>query len=143
MFDLAIDLPRHGSRDLLRALHRQLKNGILDGRLKPGLQLPPTRVLAATLGISRNTAMAAYDQLLAEGYLIGRPGAGTFVAELLPRRPPGMTAGETDEPESRLAPRWRAPPTIASAGLPSSYDYDFRLGLPDRTQLPVEIWQRI
>ena len=85
ILDLAISLPPRGSRDLVHALHRQLRAAILDGRLKPGLQLPPTRLLATSLGVSRNTAVAAYDLLLSEGYLVGRQGAGTFVSALLPR----------------------------------------------------------
>jgi DNA-binding transcriptional regulator YhcF (GntR family) len=63
---LAIDLPPRGSRDLLRALHRQLRTAILDGRLQPGLRLPATRALAAGLGVSRNTTVPAYDLLLSE-----------------------------------------------------------------------------
>jgi len=45
--------------------------------------MPPSRTLAASLGISRNTAVAAYELLLGEGYLIARQGAGTYVARVL------------------------------------------------------------
>jgi GntR family transcriptional regulator/MocR family aminotransferase len=69
-------------------LHRQLYNvvrsAILTGRFRPGDRLPATRVLAATLGLSRTTVSDAYDQLQAEGYLLGRHGSGTFVASDLP-----------------------------------------------------------
>src|SRR2546427_5983337 len=51
---LAIKLPPRGSRDVLRALHAQLRSSILEGRLRGGLRLPPTRALAAALRISRN-----------------------------------------------------------------------------------------
>ena len=47
IFELALDLPVKGSRERLRSLHKQLRDAILDGRLQPGLRLPPTRVLAA------------------------------------------------------------------------------------------------
>jgi len=90
LFELAIRLPPAGSRDLLRELHRQLRAAILDGRLQPGARLPATRALAQRLGVSRNTMLAAYDLLLGEGYLLARPGAGTYVADTLPasrRRP--------------------------------------------------------
>ena len=48
LFELEIHLPEPGSRSLLRELHGQLKAAVLDGRLKPGLQLPATRALADT-----------------------------------------------------------------------------------------------
>jgi len=85
IFALSIRLPERGSRELLRALHAQLKAAILDGRLQAGLRLPATRSLAQALRVSRNTVIAAYDQLLSEGYLSARTGAGTFVADVLPR----------------------------------------------------------
>jgi len=46
---LPITLPRRGSRALLSSLHNQLRLAILDGRLKPGIRLPSTRALAASL----------------------------------------------------------------------------------------------
>src|SRR3954467_1901627 len=69
-------------------LHRQLYEGlrrlVLDGRLEPGAQLPSTRRLAGELGLSRMTIVQAFEQLMAEGYLTGKVGAGTFVARSLP-----------------------------------------------------------
>jgi len=80
-----ITLPREGSRTLLRALHQQLRSAILDRRLQPGLRLPATRTLADAYGVSRNTAVAAYDLLLSEGYLVTRPRSGAYVADVLPQ----------------------------------------------------------
>jgi GntR family transcriptional regulator/MocR family aminotransferase len=57
---------------------------VLSGRLPPGSRLPSTRSIASDLGVSRNTVMGAFDQLLAEGYLEGKVGSGTYVAEKLP-----------------------------------------------------------
>ncbi|GAB5534882.1 MAG: PLP-dependent aminotransferase family protein [Rubricoccaceae bacterium] len=69
-------------------LHRQLYEGLrvrmVDGRLRPGQRLPASRTLAADLDVARGTVVAAYDQLLIEGYIVSRPGAGTFVADALP-----------------------------------------------------------
>lgn len=61
-------------------LARALKRAVLDGRLSRGARLPATRELARSLGVSRNTVVDAYEQLVAEGFLRGRVGAGTFVA---------------------------------------------------------------
>lgn len=65
-------------------LHRQVYDAIrrliLTGRLRSGQQLPTTRSLASGLTVSRSTVMTAYEQLLAEGYVYGRQGSGTYVA---------------------------------------------------------------
>ena len=69
---------------LYRQLYEQLRALILQGRIGPGTRLPATRALAKDLGLARNTVSAAYEQLLAEGYLMGRQGSGTFVSSELP-----------------------------------------------------------
>src|SRR3954469_4941763 len=66
------------------ALHRQIeasiRDGIRAGRLARGAPLPPTRNLAAELGVSRGVVVEAYQQLVAEGYLTSRSGGYTRVA---------------------------------------------------------------
>src|SRR5215510_16030367 len=65
-------------------LHRQIETSIRDsiraGRLPRGSSLPPSRVLAADLGVSRGVVVEAYQQLTAEGYLAGYAGGYTQVA---------------------------------------------------------------
>src|SRR3989442_14658739 len=58
-------------------LYRALREAILRGRLRPGLRLPATRVLAHDLRVARNTVVAVFEQLVAEGYPGARGGAGT------------------------------------------------------------------
>src|SRR5688572_28435530 len=69
-------------------LHRQiyagLREAILAGRLTAGMPLPSTRTYAADLAVARTTVVTAFEQLLAEGFLVSRAGAGTFVAPALP-----------------------------------------------------------
>src|SRR4051794_5876272 len=74
-------------------LERQLRTAIRDGRLRPGTRLPPTRALAEEIGVSRGVAVEAYEQLVAEGWLVARTGAGTRVAEAAPGRSLGAAAG--------------------------------------------------
>jgi GntR family transcriptional regulator/MocR family aminotransferase len=69
---------------LYQALYTHMRAAILSGELKDGMKLPSTRALADELNVSRNTVLNAYRQLLAEGYLEGREGSGTFVAHVLP-----------------------------------------------------------
>ena len=77
-------------------IYAQLRAAILDGRLRPGEAVPATRALAARLEVSRNTVMNAYERLIAEGFLTGTHGAGTFVRDQGPpiaRRDPSLEAG--------------------------------------------------
>src|SRR5690348_14449498 len=80
--DLFLNLDRAESapEGLTRQIYAQLRAAILDGRLRAGDRLPPTRALAQELGVARLTVATAFDWLRAEGYVYGRVGAGTFVA---------------------------------------------------------------
>ena len=69
---------------LYRRVYLALKSMIRDGRLAPAARLPSTRELAADLRVSRNTVVQAYEQLLAEGYVVGRNRATASVASALP-----------------------------------------------------------
>jgi len=69
---------------LTQALYDELRQSILGGQLLPGTRLPSTRALAEERGVSRNTVLNAYEQLLAEGYVEARVGSGTCVARALP-----------------------------------------------------------
>ena len=89
-----IRLVKTAGEPLFRQLYMALRNAILAGELVAGARLPATRGMAALLGIARNTAIAAYEQLRAEGYLEGRVGSGTVVARDLPVDYP-MVGGPT------------------------------------------------
>jgi GntR family transcriptional regulator/MocR family aminotransferase len=101
-------------------LERALRDAIRSGRLAPLTRLPSTRGLAAELGISRGTVSAAYDQLVAEGYLTARQGSGTTVSRLTQVRPAARPASPA-----------LAPP-----------QHDLRPGQPDVSQFPVSAWLR-
>ncbi|OIQ86990.1 HTH-type transcriptional regulatory protein GabR [mine drainage metagenome] len=75
-------LARQGPEPLQRQLYHALRAAILQRRLPEGGRLPSSRALAAQLGISRNTVLAAYGQLQAEGYVDSRPASGLTVAAL-------------------------------------------------------------
>jgi GntR family transcriptional regulator / MocR family aminotransferase len=77
-----ITLDRAGQLPMHRQLYQRLRAAILAGELPSGTRLPSTRSLATELGVSRITALTAYEQLRDEGYLDGQVGAGTTVAEL-------------------------------------------------------------
>ncbi|WP_028534496.1 PLP-dependent aminotransferase family protein [Paludibacterium yongneupense] len=79
---LASELDRHSKEGLSRQLTRLLRDWIVAGRLVGEVRLPASRDLAQSMRLGRNTVLYAYEQLLAEGYLIARQGAGTFVNRL-------------------------------------------------------------
>lgn len=81
---------------------------ILNGRLHPGDRLPGSRALATTLDVHRNTIISAYDELIAQGWLVTEPARGTFVHTQLPQRP--------HQPEAN------AYPTTLGAALPTQHD---------------------
>jgi GntR family transcriptional regulator/MocR family aminotransferase len=143
LFQLGLSIPAHGSRDRLRALHRQLREAILDGRLQPGLRLPPTRELARANGVSRNTVLATYDLLLSEGYLHARRGSGTYVAHIhaAPKRRSAAARVSQDDP--RLNGTWKLALAAARRSRAVPPRYDFRLGHPDATLFPFEVWRRL
>jgi len=140
---LAIVLPPHGSRTLTRALHGQLLAAMRSGRLAPGLRLPATRALARHLGISRNSVVAAYERLAAEGHVTARNGSGHYVAEVPARAAARVAPAPARRRERSLAAAWRglaAPLDMVDA--PRSR-FDFRLGVPDIAPLPFDAWRRL
>ena len=72
-----LHLERTGGTGLRAGLEHALRSAVRGGRLEAGTRLPSSRQLAADLGVARNTVADAYTQLVAEGYLTGRRGAGT------------------------------------------------------------------
>src|SRR5687767_3188814 len=78
--DLLIELDRTGAAPLHRQIEASIRESIRAGRLRLGASLPPTRTVAAGLGVSRGVVVEAYQQLVAEGYLTSRAGGYTQVA---------------------------------------------------------------
>lgn len=140
---LALD--PNGAPPLHRQLYLALRAAILEGRLKPGTRLPSSRALAGDLGISRNTVLAAYDQLTAEGYLAGRIGAGSFVSEQLPddllQRKTDRARGQSGAREVRLSSMAAAFRGRRIAATPRSLP--FSPGLPALEMFPFDDWARL
>jgi GntR family transcriptional regulator / MocR family aminotransferase len=136
--DLHVSLvDRH---DLGRQIYTQVRAAILDGRLRPGEPLPPSRELARRLSVSRNTVSCAYDRLIGEGFLTGRVGAGTFVAVHI-----GRTSGGRDRLRRtglRARNVWDQIPDPYDMSGPAPA-YDFRCGIPDARLFPYQTWRRL
>jgi GntR family transcriptional regulator/MocR family aminotransferase len=100
--DLHLDLRQAvtpGRRGVRTILLGALRDAVRSGRLPTGTMLPPSRTLAADLGLARNTVADVYAELVAEGWLGSRQGAGTWVVNSgrpqLPARPRGATGAPT------------------------------------------------
>jgi GntR family transcriptional regulator/MocR family aminotransferase len=124
--DRQIDTP------LFRQLYERIRSAVLQGELRPGERLPPSRALAAQLPASRATVQAAYDMLAADGFITGKGAAGTVVAQL----PAGHGAG-TDCPVPVASRSFRH--SAAPAGSPGP----FQLGLPALDEFPRKLWSRL
>ncbi|TDK42364.1 PLP-dependent aminotransferase family protein [Antarcticimicrobium luteum] len=122
---LALGLDRRGRQPLHTQLTEALRHLILIGQAAPGARLPASRQLALDLSVSRQTALTALDQLIAEGYLETRPGAGTFVARDLPDLAPPAAPGP-------VGPVPEGPQPLRP----------FEPGIPDMTLFPHAAWAR-
>ncbi len=133
-----------GRKDLSGEIYRHLRRAIVDGRLRPGEVLPPTRELARRLSVARMTVTVAYDRLAAEGFVSSRVGSGTFVAEHATAvsrysrklQPEGERNGAL-----RPRPIWNLIPLVSAFARPA--DFDFRSGVPDVSLFPHEKWRRL
>ncbi|MGG1948470.1 PLP-dependent aminotransferase family protein [Trinickia sp. NRRL B-1857] len=141
VFEFPLELAKRGPGSRVQRLHQQLRAAIIERRLIAGTRLPSTRRVAQAYGIARNTVIAAYDLLMAEGFIVTRAGAAAEVANVATQT--GMS-GRKRQP--RLAPRppamdWRkAGPAEATER--SSITRGFELGVPEHRWFPSDVWRR-
>ncbi|WP_203330675.1 MocR-like pyridoxine biosynthesis transcription factor PdxR [Rhodovastum atsumiense] len=141
---IVLAVNRDGAQPIGRQLVEAVRCAIRDGRLAPGTRLPASRVLAREWRVGRNTVMAMTEQLVAEGFLATRPGAGTFVAAAPPAECPpppsplAATAPATLPALSRQG-QWLAalPPPGQEVPLPFVPD------LPALDAFPFHEWNRL
>ena len=141
-----------GDGDLNERLYRGVRKAILGGRLTSGARVPSSRDLAASLGISRNVVVMAFDQLTAEGYLESRVGSGTYVADTLPesslapwRASPPVTGADASPRLSAYAGRVMGLAPYPPPGRPAHQrlTVDFRYGIPAVGDFPQRTWSRL
>ena len=145
----AFSIDPSSDEPLHRQLYNELRTAILGGRLPTGCRLPASRELAQVTGLSRNTVLSAYDQLIAEGYIDSRAGSGTYVASTLPDQVLTGPAMDPLPPADRSArrltregERLRDMPFRKWPPLPSG-PMLFRAGLPALDQFPMDTWRRL
>ncbi|VVD63669.1 GntR family transcriptional regulator [Pandoraea eparura] len=148
-----------------RALYERIRDGILSGKLAPSTRLPSTRSLASELGVARGTVEAAYERLVAEGFVIGRGAAGSRVNPQLDTARLGAAANAIP---AGAGPRTVGPGTLrpacvvderaeAPGGLggdladnpdtiplnPVGMPFPLQNGLPALDEFPRKLWARL
>lgn len=146
--DLVISLDRTSVIPLYQQLAEKLRRAVLQKRLKPNQKLPPSRVLAKSLGISRATVTQSYEQLLSEGYFEAHCGSGTFVCSQLPDeylQPETIDRGRSEPSELTMLSRFGTDLlAVNQLEVPEPQDeISFRFGSPATEQFPIELWRRL
>lgn len=152
-----LERPREGSalgagNSMNRQIYEMIRQAILSGALPAGSKLPASRLLAQEVGISRNTVLYAYEQLLAEGYVTASVGSGTFVSQTMPDHsaqsarngrigtsegPYGATA------QSRHTLSRRGQHLVSHAVASDKQWGAFIPGVPDVSLFPHAVWARL
>ncbi|AOK50714.1 DNA-binding protein [Burkholderia sp. MSMB617WGS] len=156
-----------GAQPIYRQLHRLLQQAILTRELPAGARVPSSRLLAAELGIARNTVTQVYEQLALEGYVSSATGRGTFVADSAPDEIVGAPAesprgargaaasgagasigGSASDPASapgfaRRSLSARGACLVGGAGVSKRQGGAFMPGVPDVSRFPARVWTRL
>ena len=131
---------------LYKQLYDTFRQSILDGRFIPGQKLPGTRAIAAELKISRNTVTLAFEQLLIEGYIKGKIGAGTFVNEI-----PDNVLNVKENVKRKKSGRKVKTNLISQLGSPELIHRNilneeiipFQNGVPSLDEFPIRTWLKL
>lgn len=135
-----------------RQLYELIRQEILAGSISAGSKLPASRLLATEIGVSRNTVLYAYEQLLAEGYVTASTGRGTFVSQTFPDHSAlhkaGARIGTTSVPavqqnSNRFDLSRRGMHLVSNAGASDRQWGAFMAGVPDVSLFPHATWARL
>nr|WP_082664568.1 PLP-dependent aminotransferase family protein [Burkholderia ambifaria] len=134
---LNLEIDRHSGEPMFRQIARQLREKIGSAALPHGARLPPTRDLAAQLGVARNCVVEAYDEMIAGGLLEGRGRRGTFIASTAP-----ADLAEEIGHDCQPALLRRLREQASREAVPVDAAHDWRLGQANVRALPVDVWRK-
>jgi GntR family transcriptional regulator / MocR family aminotransferase len=140
-----VRVDRRQRAPLQTQLCRQIRELIISRQLDAGVRIPSTRDLANQLGVSRNTVVYALDQLVSEGYLNTRPGAGVFVTDLQREKVSAAKMSRAVAPRKSLNPSTLAVRLLTARTTPSyssSKVRPFRPCQPALEHFPIRNWNR-
>jgi GntR family transcriptional regulator/MocR family aminotransferase len=139
-----------GAGPLYQQTYRALRSSILEGRFAPRALLPSSRALARELGVSRTVTLTAFEQLGAEGYVVGRSGSGTRVAATLPdglleveNRQPAPDASVLEPQLSSAGRRMLAQAPLVERPGEKHLPFDFEYGFAPPEPASRKTWRRL
>src|SRR5262245_37117421 len=146
-WDFSIPLDPQATVPIFTQIARTIAGDVRRGRLHPGDVLPGTRALARTLGVHRNTVLAAYSELTAEGWITTEHGRGTFISKTLPDPPPRRFVSTTSVAPIETVDAFDLGPGVTvprcQSGLQAPYNLS---GWPDLRLIPTRplarAWRR-
>tara|TARA_R110002049_G_scaffold54869_24_gene152433 strand:+ start:3339 stop:5156 length:1818 start_codon:yes stop_codon:yes gene_type:complete len=148
MRDALFYLDRDSDLNLQTQIRQKLVDGITSGAFPPNTRLPSSRKLAQQLNVSRNTVVAVYQELVADGYIVSRQRSGIFVGDALPdSKVAGRVTDEVDKTAQLLVWRNRIKHERISESeahdLPnwSNYPFPFIDGKFDASLFPLAEWR--
>jgi len=139
--------PRADGATLLRWLYDEIRLAIVQGRLPPGARLPSTRAIAQQYRVARGTVVAAFDHLIAEGYIEGSVGSGSFVRQMT-----ALSASASAPNRARPRANVETPSLSARGRRLVSHPFPFRMAHNTHTfrldnaaleAFPLKTWSRI
>jgi GntR family transcriptional regulator/MocR family aminotransferase len=138
---------------MYQQIYQAIRSKILDGELSQNTMLPPSRVLAGEMRVSRNIVLIAYEMLISEGYLVTHKGSGTYVASIPDAYTASARTPTLRRSRASIVPRLSEyaknlgnvlPEPPYRVGVPRvNARYDFRHGHPPIDLLSQKIWRRI
>jgi len=130
---------------LFRQVYLQIRSAILSRTLGPGLRLPSSRGLASRLKVARASVVLAYEQLLDEGYIVGKARSGTFISSDLPAPIEPRSTARVRPPRARIpsvSVGFQAFERVRS--FPSASDATpFNMGRTRLDARSVEAWRKL
>jgi len=139
--------PPSGEAPAYRWLYSAIRSQILEGRLRPGAQLPSTRELAKLYSLSRGTIVCAFEQLASEGYLESVVGSGTRVSKTLPEDWLNVHGRNASLESKKSLPNRHLSAYAKKITLFPGYDRRltraFRSNVPGLDAFPMELWTKI
>jgi GntR family transcriptional regulator / MocR family aminotransferase len=139
--------PRAAGATLLRWLYDEIRLAIVEGRLAPGARLPSTRGIARQHRVARGTVVAAFEHLIAEGYIEGSVGSGSFVRDVTALAPSASSAPRARSRVPGVTPSLSVRgQRLVSHPFPlriTGRTHTFRLDMAALEAFPIRTWSRI
>lgn len=136
--------PAQSALALHARIQRAIRQLILDGALDVGRPLPASRMLAASLDVSRDTVEAAYSQLHAEGFIERRVGSGSFVSERAQKSPSRNVVRRINAQREAVRLSERGAAMFRNGGVREFLSpRPFVPGVPETRSFPISVWERL